>query len=156
MTRDGYERLQTELEELITVHRPTVARWLREAREDGGEPGENAGVADALEEREQLERRIAELRHRLGEARIVEPTLDGTIGIGAFVRLRTAGGPTIEYQLVGAAEADPAQRRLSVESPVGAALVGLVAGDDVEVEAPGGRHRFEIVEFQYAAEAVAA
>ena len=157
ITRDGYERLQSELEELITVQRPAVARWLREAREDGGEPGENAGVAEALEERALLEQRISELRRRLAEARIVEPVLDGTISIGAFVRLRNAGsGATIDYQLVGAAESDPSRRRISVESPVGEALLGQAAGDVVEVDAPGGRRRFEIVSVDYVGERAAA
>ncbi|HEV2813989.1 MAG TPA: transcription elongation factor GreA [Solirubrobacteraceae bacterium] len=145
MTRDGYERLQAELDELVTVQRRALAEWLREAREDGGEPGENAGVAEALEERALLEQRISELRRRLAEARIVEPAPDGTIGIGAYVRLRTGGGATTDHQLVGAAESDPSSRRISVESPVGAALLGRVAGDVVEVDAPGGRRRFEIV-----------
>ena len=157
ITRDGYERLQSELDELITVQRPAVARWLREAREDGGEPGENAGVAEALEERALLEQRISELRRRLAEARIAEPALDGTIGVGAFVRLRTVGGArTTDYQLVGAAESDPSQRRISVESPVGEALLGHTAGDVVEVDAPGGRRRFEIVAVDYVGERAAA
>ena len=145
ITRDGYERLQAELDELVTARRPALAEWLRDAREDGGEPGENAGVAEALEERALLEQRISELRRRLAEARIVEPTLDGTIGIGAHVILRTGTGTTTDYQLVGAAESDPARRRISVTSPVGQALLGHAAGDVVEVEAPGGRRRFEVV-----------
>ena len=156
MTRDGYARLQAELDELITVQRAALAEWLREAREDGGEPGENAGVAEALEERALLEQRISELRRRLAEARIVEPALDGTIGIGAYVRLRAGGGTTIDYQLVGAAESDPSRRRISVESPVGEALLGRVAGDVVEVDAPGGHRRFEIVAVDYVGERAAA
>ncbi len=156
MTREGYERLQAELEELITVRRPAVVEWLREARDDGGEPGENAGVAEALEERALLEQRIAELRRSLAEARIVEPTLDGTIGIGAFVRLATPDGPTVEYQLVGAAESDPSRRRISVQSPVGEALLGHAAGEGVEVDAPGGRRTFEIVSVDYIRDSAAA
>ena len=156
MTREGYERLEAELEELITVQRPALAEWLRDAREDGGEPGENAGVAEALEERALLEHRISELRHRLAEARIAKPVSDGTVGIGAFVRLRAASGTTIEYQVVGAAESDPSRRRISVESPVGEALLGHAAGDVVEVEAPGGHRRFEIVAVDYVTERAAA
>ena len=149
MTREGYERLQAELDELISVQRPALAESLRDAREDGGEPGENTGVAEALEERALLERRISELRRRLAQARIVEPAQDGTIGVGASVRLRTAGSTTIAYQLVGAAESDPSRGRISVESPVGEALLGRVAGEVVEVDAPRGRRRFEIVAVDY-------
>jgi transcription elongation factor GreA len=86
----------------------------------------------------------------------VEPVLDGTIGVGAFVQLRTAGGTTADYQLVGAAESDPSQRRISVESPVGEALLGHAAGDVVDVDAPGGRRRFEIVAVDYVRESAAA
>ncbi|HEX8086982.1 MAG TPA: transcription elongation factor GreA [Solirubrobacteraceae bacterium] len=150
MTREGFERLHAELEELVTVRRPAIADWLRDAREDGGEPGENAGVAEALEERALLEQRIAELRRALAEARIVAPAVDGSIGVGAYVRLRPPTGGTLEYQLVGAAEAEPSRRRISVESPVGQALLGRAAGETVEVDAPSGRREFEIVAVDYA------
>ena len=156
ITPDGYERLQAELDELVSVERAELARWLRNAREDGGEPGENADVAEALEERALLERRIAEVRRRLADARIVEPTADGTVGIGAYVRLRTDDRETRLYQLVGVAEGDPAHRRLSVDSPVGRALAGRVAGDVVEVEAPSGTRLLEIVAVEYTQEALAA
>ena len=86
----------------------------------------------------------------------MEPALDGTIGIGAYVRLRTSGGTTIDYQLVGAAESDPSRGRISVESPVGEALLGRVAGDVVEAEAPGGLRRFEIVAVDHVGESAAA
>lgn len=156
ITRAGYERLQAELAELIDVERAELARWLRDAREDGGEPGENADVAGALEERALLEQRIAELRRRIAEARIVEPADDGTAGIGAYLTVRIDGGETTPYQLVGSAEGDPAQRRLSIDSPVGRALAGRVAGDVVEVDAPGGTRRIEIVAVDYTPEALAA
>jgi transcription elongation factor GreA len=156
ITRAGYERLQAELDELVTVERAELARWLRDAREDGGEPGENADVAEALEERALLEQRIAELRRRLAEARIVEPADDGTAGIGAYVRLRIDDGKTTLYQLVGSAEGDPAHQRLSIDSPVGRAIAGRAAGDVVEVDAPGGARRLEILGVEYTPEALAA
>jgi transcription elongation factor GreA len=156
ITREGYERLQSELEELVKVRRPEIARWLRDAREDGGEAGENLDLAEALDEQALLERRIAELQGRLALARIVECAADGTADIGAHVRLRTPGGQTALYQLVGALESDPGRRLLSIDSPVGQALLGRTEGDVVEVEAPGGRRRFEIVAIAYSAEALAA
>jgi transcription elongation factor GreA len=156
ITRAGYERLQAELDELVTVERAELARWLRDAREGGGEPGENADVAEALEERALLEQRIAELRRRLAEARIVAPADDGKVGIGAYVRLRIDAGEPVLYQLVGSAEGDPARRRVSIESPVGRAVAGRAAGDVVEVDAPAGTRRLEVIAVDYAPEALAA
>lgn len=154
ITREGYERLQAELDELINVRRPEIARWLREARADGGEPGENLDLTEALDEQARLERRIAELQRRLALARIVESAADGTAGIGAHVRLRTPSGDTVVYQLVGALEADPGRRVLSIDSPVGQALLGRREGEVVDVEAPGGRRRFEIIAIASSAAAV--
>jgi transcription elongation factor GreA len=156
ITRQGYERLRSELDELVNVRRPQIARWLRDAREDGGEPGENLDLAEALDEQALLERRIAELQGRLALARIVECAADGTADIGAHLRLRTPTGDTTSYQLVGALESDPHRRLLSIDSPVGRALLGRTEGDVVEVDAPGGRRRFEIVAIAYSAEALAA
>lgn len=156
ITRQGYDRLQAELAELVTVDRAEIARWLREAREDGGEPGENLDLGEALEEQALLERRIAELRGRLAIARIVEYAADGTAGVGSHVHLRNPSGHTVLYQLVGALEGDPGKRLLSIDSPVGQALLGRVEGDVVDVEAPGGRRRYEIVAIASSAEALAA
>jgi len=156
ITRKGCERLQSELDELVKVRRPEIARWLRDAREDGGEPGENLELAEALDEQALLERRIADLQGRLAFARIVECAADGTADIGAHVRLRPPTGDTALYQLVGAFEGDPQRRLLSIDSPVGQALLGRVEGDVVEVDAPGGRQRFEIVAIAYSADALAA
>lgn len=124
MTREGFERLHAELDELILVRRPA-------------------------EERAMAEQRVAELRRALAEARIVEPPVDGSIGIGAYVRLRTTSGGTLECRVVGVAEAEPSLRRISVESPVGQALLGRTEGETVDVDAPGGRRRFEIVGVDY-------
>ena len=156
ITREGYERLQAELDELITVRRPEVARWLRAARADGGEPGENVELGDALDEQVLLERRIAELRHRLAAAHVVECIADGTVSIGSHVHVRTPGGDVVVYQVVGAHEGDPARRRLSRRSPVGQALLARAAGDVVHADAPGGRLRFEILSVDASSEALAA
>jgi transcription elongation factor GreA len=145
ITREGHQRLQAKLEELVTTKRAEVARWLRDARADGAEPGENVDLSDALEEQALLEREIAELEHKLAGARIVEPPVDGTAGIGTVVRLRSSHGTTSTCQLVGALEADVTRHRVSIESPVGRALLGRVAGDEVEVEAPKGLFRYEII-----------
>jgi transcription elongation factor GreA len=156
ITREGYERLQAELDELIAVRRPEVALRLRAARADGGEPGENVELGDALEEQVLLERRIAELRHRLAAAHVVECIANGTVSIGSHVHVRTPGGAVAVYQVVGAHEGDPARRRLSRQSPVGQALLGRAEGDVVHVDAPGGRLRFEVLRVDASPEALAA
>jgi transcription elongation factor GreA len=146
ITRAGYERLRAELETLMTIKRREVAEDLREAREDGGGPGENLAVVVALDDQAAVERRIDELSSALASARIADPPADGVAGIGRRVRIRVGGSATpIDYDLVGAIEADAARGRLSVESPIGEALVGRRAGDTVEVETPGGLRAVEIV-----------
>jgi transcription elongation factor GreA len=145
MTRQGYERLQAELERLVTHERREMAAWLREAKNGGGEPGENPEVAAALAQQAELERRISDLQATLALASIAEP-VDGVAGVGQVVRLRVAGSAVpFEYHLVSPAESDPRHGRISVESPVGEALVGRRAGDVVEVTTPGGARTMEIV-----------
>jgi transcription elongation factor GreA len=155
ITREGYQRLQAELESLVTTSRAEIARWLRDARDDGNEPGENPDLNDALEQQALLERQIGRLEHRLATARIVAPAADGTVEIGSIVRLRDGRGTTSVYELVGPLEADPRRRRLSIESPLGQALLGRVAGDVVEVEAPKGRCRFQLLAVDAAAQEAA-
>jgi transcription elongation factor GreA len=146
ITRKGYERLRAELDHLVTIRRRQTADDLREAREDGAEPGENVGVAAVRDDQAALERRIDELEAALSFVRIVDPPTDGVAGIGHRVRLRLAADEApMEYELVGPLEADPGQRRISIDSPVGRAVVGHRAGDVVEVETPRGTRTIEIV-----------
>jgi transcription elongation factor GreA len=146
ITRAGYERLQAELEQLVTTRRRQIVEELREAREDGTEPGETRPVAEVLDDRAALERRIDELTRALAIATIADPPADGVAGIGKRVSIRLgAGRAPIDYDLVGAIEADPGERRISVASPIGEALVGRRAGERVEVETPGGLREVEIV-----------
>ena len=148
VTREGYERLRDELTALTTTSRAEMGERLRDARAQGGELADNLELLDALEDQELLERRIATLESALVSARIVDATPnDGTIGVGTRVRLRDADtGGTTEYRLVGSIEADPGQRRVSAESPVGRALLGQRAGDVIDVQAPGGRMQFEVLD----------
>jgi transcription elongation factor GreA len=148
ITPEGYERLRAQLAELSTVHRSKVARRLRDARDGGGGLEDNLDHAEALEEHALLECRIATLRHTLALVNVIDYAADGTAGIGAHVRLRMPSGDTIGYQLVGVAEADPSQCRISIESPVGRAILGRRQGDVVDVHAPGGTHRIEILEIE--------
>jgi len=145
MTREGYERLRRELENLTTVGRREVAERLRGAREDGGDPGENYELLDALEKKGLLEQRISGLEMRLASAVVVSPAADGSAGIGTRVRLRTSAGRVVEYELVGAGEADPSEGRISVESPVGEAIAGRRPGATIEVRTPRRVRRLELL-----------
>jgi transcription elongation factor GreA len=147
ITREGYERLTAELEQLRTVGRQEVADALREARADGGELGGNSAIAEALDAASILERRIDELTALLAVCQIAEPPTPGVVGVGQRVVLRLSPGarPTL-YQLVGALEADPGAGRISGDSPVGRAVMGRQAGDRVDVETPGGDRTVEILE----------
>jgi transcription elongation factor GreA len=146
ITREGYEQLSNELTALMTISRARIRDRLRDAREQGGEFADNLDLIDALEDQEILERRITTLEAVLDTARIVDHApRDGTVGLGSRVRLRdTDNGKTTEYVIVGSPEADPAERKLSSESPVGRALLGRRAGDTLHVNAPRGTMRFRI------------
>lgn len=154
ITRDGHDRLRAQLADLVTVGRREVARWLRDAR-DGG-PDDNPDLAEALEAHALLERQIAALQNTLALVKVVDYTAYGTAAIGAQVRLRSSSGDTLRYQLVGSAEADPMQRRISIDSPVGQAILGRRQGDVVDVDAPAGTQRLEILEIEPPATARAA
>lgn len=145
MTRQGHARLRAELERLVTGEREAVARRLRLARADGGDASENGELMDALEEQALLEHRIQTLQARLAAARVAAATDDGTAGIGTRVRLRTSAGRDIEYELVGAGEAEGVPHRISIESPVGQALLGCRPGARIVVEAPRRTRHLELL-----------
>jgi transcription elongation factor GreA len=147
LTRVGYERLRDNLATLTTTDRSELRDRLRNAREQGGDLADNLELIDALEDQEVLERRIARLEASLASARVIDDAPhDGTIGIGTRVRIRDIdNGRTAEYDVVGSLEADPGQRRLSADSPVGRALLGRRTGDVLQVNAPRGRMQFRIL-----------
>ena len=145
VTATGYDRLCSELETLRTDGRRVMSERLREARADG-DLEDNASLFDVLQEHAQLERRIATLEARLAAARIAEPNGDGTAGIGSLVRLRDLEtSEVLEYEVVGAIEGDAGQGRVSVDAPVGRALLGAAAGHIVTVACPRGELRFEVM-----------
>jgi transcription elongation factor GreA len=145
ISADGYEQRCGELEELRTEARNALAERLREARQDG-HLDDNPALHDLFEEQAQLERRIALLEAQLAVAEIVAPAGDGVAGIGSVVNVRDDTGTTGEYELVGPLEADIGNGRVSIEAPVGRALVGRSIGEVVVVEAPRGTLAVEILE----------
>ena len=152
LTPEGYEKLKQEIEELSTVKRREVAERIRVAREFG-DIAENAEYDDAKNEQMLLEHRIATLEERLRDARVItkKDVAKDVVSVGSKVKLRdVAAKETIEYHIVGSAEADPAQNKLSNESPVGKAIIGHKKGETVEVSAPRGTLKFKILEIKAA------
>jgi transcription elongation factor GreA len=152
LTPEGYERLKTEIEELSTVKRREVAERIRIAREFG-DIQENAEYDDAKNEQMLLEHRIATLEERLRDARVIDKKdiAKDVVSIGSMVRLRDVDAKkTVEYHIVGSAEANPAENKLSNESPVGKAIIGKKKGETVEVTAPRGTLKFKILEIKAA------
>ena len=148
LTPEGYEKLKGEIEYLSTEKRRDVAERIRVAREFG-DIAENAEYDDAKNEQALLEHRIALLEERLVAARVIEKSdvTAGVVSIGSRVKLRDLDAKeTIEYHIVGSAEADPAGHKLSNESPVGKAIMGRKKGETVEVAAPRGALKFKILD----------
>ena len=153
LTPEGYEQLKGELDHLRTERRREVAERIAAARAFG-EIAENAEYDDAKNEQMMLEHRIAQLEERLANARVID-TKDvdtSVVSIGSVVRLRDVDAKeTIEYFIVGSAEANPAERKLSNESPVGKAIMGRKKGETVEVATPrGSKLKFKIMEIKAA------
>jgi transcription elongation factor GreA len=152
LTPEGYEKLKHEIEELSTVKRREVAERIRVAREFG-DIAENAEYDDAKNEQMLLEHRIATLEERLRDARVIskKDIAKDVVSVGSKVKLRdVAAKETIEYHIVGSAEADPGANKLSNESPVGKAIIGHKKGETVEVTAPRGTLKFKILEIKAA------
>ncbi len=152
LTREGYEKLKEEIEYLRTDRRREVAERIKVAREFG-DIAENAEYDDAKNEQALLEHRIAQLEERLLSARVVEKKdiPKDVVAVGSKVRLRDMqANKTIEYHIVGSAEANPAEQKLSNESPVGKAIIGRKKGEVVEVSAPRGALKFKIMDIKAA------
>ena len=153
LTPEGYEKLKDEIEFLSNEKRREVADRIRVAREFG-DIQENSEYDDAKNEQALLEARIAKLEERLRDARIIEAgeiTAD-VVSVGSVVRLRDVDAKeTVEYHIVGSAEANPAEQKLSNESPVGKAILGRKKGETVEVVTPrGGSLKYKILDIKAA------
>ena len=152
LTQTGYDKLKATIEELETVKRREVADRIKAAREFG-DISENSEYDDAKNEQALLENRIARLKEQLRAARVIDTTdiPKDVVSIGSKVKVKYVDdGETDEYEIVGSAEAYPANNRLSNESPVGKAVLGHKKGDVVEVSAPRGALKFKILEIKAA------
>jgi len=151
MTRRGAELLREELHRLKTVERPANSKAIGEAR-GHGDLSENAEYHAARERAGFIEGRIAELEQKLGNAQVIDPKLldaDGRCVFGATVDVEGQDGEKATWQIVGEDEADIKASRISVSSPIARALIGKEAGESVEVQTPGGKKRYEIIDVRY-------
>ncbi len=146
MTRADYERLEAEIAHLETAARGEMAERIKVARELG-DLKENAEYHDAKDAQAILETKILRLRDQLVRAEVVEATAGSDrVDFGSKVKLTDRGaGKELNYTLVSAIDADAASGKLSVESPVGQALLGARAGDVVEIPTPKGTRTLEVV-----------
>jgi transcription elongation factor GreA len=143
LTPEGLEKLNGELEYLMTTKRREVAQRIKEAREFG-DIMENSEYDDAKNEQAMLEARIAQLEEKLRSASVIDSSDLSTdvVGVGSVVHVKDEKtGKSVKYTIVGSAEADPKENRLSNESPVGKALLGHKRNDQVEVPVPRGPKR---------------
>ena len=140
ITPDGLEKLKDEIEHLTTVKRREVAERIKEAREFG-DISENAEYDDAKNEQALLEQRILQLEERLRRATVIDEKQLGTdeVKVGSIVHVKDQkSGNSQKFHIVGSTEANPAEQKLSNESPIGRALIGHKRNDVVAVDVPRG------------------
>lgn len=147
LTAAGYRDLKAELERQV-FRRGEVAIRIRQAAEVAGDFGDNLDYLDALREQEDVEKRIARLEARLAAATVLKPERvpSAQAVLGSWVELEDLDtGERSRYRLVNSPEANPAQGRLSIESPVGRTVAGHAPGDTVDVVTPRGTRHLRIV-----------
>ena len=151
LTQEGMESLEKRLNYLTKVRRPEIAERLRQALEDGGELTENTEYEDAKNEQAFIEGEIVRIDRILRNAKLIEATGDtNKVHIGSVVKVKEKGTDDVEaYRLVGPAEANPREGKISTESPLGKALIGSKVGDKVKIKAPDGDITFVIQEISF-------
>lgn len=143
LTKEGLEQLQKEYDELTQKKRAAAVARLSDAR-DLGDLSENSEYAAAKQDLAFIDGRIAELEEILHSAKVVTSHGKSQVNVGCKVTLHINGKKDI-FHLVGEWEADPTQKKISHESPLGKALMGKKVGDQVEVEAPAGKINYKIL-----------
>jgi transcription elongation factor GreA len=152
LTPEGYRRLKDEVDYLSTSKREEVAERIRNSR-DFGDISENSEYDDAKNEQALLEARIYALEEKLRGATVIDAgTVNtDTVGVGTKVTLQDMErGDVVQYAIVGSAEADPTDHKLSNESPVGRAIIGRKPGDKVTVAVPQGSKKFKVLAIEKA------
>jgi transcription elongation factor GreA len=143
LTKEGLEKLKKELQELKEKRRVAAER-MREAFQPG-DIEDNPEYETSKEEVTRLDSRIYDIEQLIERAEIIEEAHRSVVGPGSTVEVLWESGETEIFHLVGAVEADPANGYISVESPVGKALIGRQAGDTVEIPTPAGKHTIKVI-----------
>jgi transcription elongation factor GreA len=148
ITPRGYEVLKKELSHMKSVERPNNIQAIEEARAHG-DLSENAEYDAAKDRQRFIEAKINELSYKLALADVIETTnlpKDRAVFASTVILENADTGETVEYQLVGPDESDIYEGRISVSSPLGKAILGKKPGDEVSLDAPGGKRRYELIE----------
>lgn len=148
LTAEGLKKLEEKLEYYKTFHRKEVADRIRQAKEFG-DISENAEYEDAKMEQAFIEAEIINLERMIRKAKLIDESEIHTdiVSVGSTVKLKQADSNESEsYTIVGSAESDPSNHRISNESPVGKALLGKHKGEQVEAKTPAGKIKYKILE----------
>ncbi|GAB6094158.1 transcription elongation factor GreA [Desulfatiferula olefinivorans] len=148
ITKEGYQALKKDLEKLKSVERPENIKAIEIARAHG-DLSENAEFDAAKERQAFIEGRINELEYKLGNAEIIDPSnlpKDKVVFASTFILENIDTGDEVRYQLVGDDESDIEKGKISVSSPLGRAILGKVPGDEIVLQAPGGKRSYELIE----------
>jgi transcription elongation factor GreA len=148
ITKEGYQALKKELDYLKRVERPRNIKSIEEARAHG-DISENAEFEAAKDRQAFIEARLNELAYKLSRADIIDPQKlpkDRALFASSVMLENTDTGENVKYQLVGPDEANIEEGRISVSSPLGKAVIGKKPGDEISLEAPGGKRYYELVE----------
>jgi transcription elongation factor GreA len=151
LTREGLQKLEEELEHLKAVKRREVAERIKEAI-GYGDLSENSEYEEAKNEQAFIEGRIITLEKMLRNARVIsqEDVAQGVVSVGTTVKLKDLEfGDIVDYTIVGSAESDPTNNKISNESPVGQALLGKTKGAVVDVQVPAGVIQYEILDIKF-------
>lgn len=147
-TAEGLKKLKDELHQLRTVERPKISQQIAEAR-DKGDLSENAEYDAAKEAQGHLEAKIAKMEDIVANARVIDESQIDTSKAFVLSKVKIKNlnnDTTMEYQLVAESEANLAQKKISVDSPIGKALLGKAVGEVVEVKIPAGLVKFELIQ----------
>jgi transcription elongation factor GreA len=149
MTRPGYEKLSAELERLKHVDRHAIIKAIAEARAHG-DLSENAEYHAAREKQSFIEGRINDLEVKVGAAEVIDPPTSGDrVTFGSTVLLEDEAGKEVRYQIVGSDEAEPANGRISIMSPLARTIIGKRVGDNVTAQLPNGKKTFDILQVNF-------
>jgi transcription elongation factor GreA len=147
ITRNGYNQLHKEMENLKKVVRPQVIKAIEEARAHG-DLSENAEYVAAKERQSFIEKKIREIEQKLANSEIMDslPVSNGKVGFASVVTLENLdNGGEVTYQIVGPDESDIASRKISIASPLGRALLGKEVDEEVAVQTPGGIKKYTVL-----------